>query len=116
MEEIREYIRSEGVTLTSQQINEVLTICSKYRISDFSSVINRLREVFTSSKALPIHDGTRNRYYVICDVCGYSRCTDKKKFKDHIHAHFNRMDDDLKNVYSVFIFFCSLSYHSIKGF
>ena len=116
MDEIREFNRSEEITLTSQQINEVLTICSKYRISDYSSVSNRVREVFTSSKALTRNDGTRNRYFVVCDVCEQSHYSDKSKFVGHIQSHFNRMDDDLKSVHLVFDLVCSLSSHSIKWF
>lgn len=101
MDEIREFIKSKSITLTSQQFDEVLTVCSKYRISDFSSVRNRVKEVFCSRKHKRSYP-SRDRNYFTCRACEREIPSEIGKIVKHIKSHFTRMDDDLKSVCYVF--------------
>ena len=100
MDEVREFIKSRSITLTLEQIKEVVSICNSYSISDFNSVQNRLKEVFASQKH-GRRDQNRIRYFVTCYVCEQEYTADKAKFANHISHHFKCMDDNLVSVCSL---------------
>ena len=97
MNEIDEYIKAKGITLTSSQSSQVLHLLNIYRITDFDSVCERAKKVFTG-KTIKKHDGKRYRSLIECKVCGRVCCSDKKAFTEHIRSHFNKLPSSLERV------------------
>lgn len=71
MNEIDEYIKAKGITLTSSQSSQVLHLLNIYRITDFDSVCERAKKVFTG-KTIKKHDGNVTGHLLnarCVDVC-----------------------------------------------
>lgn len=97
MREVQEYLIANGITLTATQLEQVLSIYKEYGITDFGSVEHRVEKIFIEQKGQK-RDHTRNRTYVVCKICKKEQTADKKKFRNHIRVHFDRMSHNVSTV------------------